>query len=395
MKGKQGNLSVQQTKGRKTKWTKKYALLKADTKELILSDKRIKSDVISDANEKTIRRIVLHTDVTCIPVETEGKRAKRQFLLRIMSDTEDKKSAEEEEEVTLSVTTTEERDEWVKEINDVIENENDVTEKEEITVEDLDAVKVETDALNHLNKTRPKFQGRRRPQKRPSRMLEEIDENAEKKQKTDNQTDSPVKSACTDATDGASSSGLGLDSEAEVTSKGPSSSCSHDNVNDDENQSRRFKRKGKKSPTNQSPKHTEVRRRPKSDRSTSLLKRLSNRLSAVFGHGSSSTSPIDENEKCEELEASPGEVDRRKSFDSIDISEDMDEDVEGNLSKITDNAEKLLSIAKALQEDLRKGAKNSDLVQMDLKYIRRAMKHLEKSLENISLIEKKQVTLEE
>lgn len=59
---------------------------------------QIKSDVIADTNDKTIRRIVLHTDVTCIPLETEGKRAKRQFLLRIMSDNEDKKSTEEEEE---------------------------------------------------------------------------------------------------------------------------------------------------------------------------------------------------------------------------------------------------------------------------------------------------------
>lgn len=43
-------------------------------------------------------------------------------------------------QVTLSATTTEERDDWVKEINDVVNNENDVTEndvteKDEITVE--------------------------------------------------------------------------------------------------------------------------------------------------------------------------------------------------------------------------------------------------------------------
>lgn len=196
-----------------------------------------------------------------------------------------------------------------------------------------------------------------------------------------------MKSACTDGTDGASSSGLGLDSETDVISKDPSSSCSHDNPNENDNsQGRKYKRKSKKPGSNQSPVHTEVRRRPKIDRGTSLLKRLSNRLSQVFGHG-----PSEEADKIDGPETSPSSSMRRKSEDSLDVhSVDIEiggNDVDENLSQISTKAERLLSLTKSLQDDLRNGVKTGDLVQTNLKYIRLAMRHLEKSLEHMSLVE--------
>ncbi|XP_071818420.1 uncharacterized protein [Apostichopus japonicus] len=377
------------TKGReKIKWVKKYATLNRDNKALILSDKKLQDDVTpSDVKAAAaIRKIALSTDVLCIPLESEEhKKTKRRFLIRIMSDKESQ--PEPELEVTLSVKSEEDKDDLVKEINDIINEQKEPVNDETITLEDLDAIIVETDALNHLNKTRPKFQGRRRPQKRPRKMLEDIDENAEKKQKTDIDLDSPVKSACTDGTDGASSSGLGLDSETDVISKDPSSSCSHDNPNENDNsQGRKYKRKSKKPGSNQSPVHTEVRRRPKIDRGTSLLKRLSNRLSQVFGHG-----PSEEADKIDGPETSPSSSMRRKSEDSLDVhTVDIEiggNDVDENLSQISTKAERLLSLTKSLQDDLRNGVKTGDLVQTNLKYIRLAMRHLEKSLEHMSLVE--------
>lgn len=382
--------------GSKVRWVKKYATLLQDEKILILADKKTLDDVTFNvATESSshlraaVRSIALHTDVLCIPLDSAThKKDKRRYLIRIMSDKETQ--PELESEVTLSVKSEEDQEDLVKEINDVINGETEPSNDETIKLEDLDAIKVETDALNHLNKTRPKFQGRRKPQKRPRKVLEDIDENAEKKQKTEENLESPVKSACTDGTEGASSSGLGIDSDAEVTSKDPSTSCSNDNLKESDNcQGRKFKRKSKKSSTNQSPSHGEVRRRPKTDRATSLLKRLSNRLSQVFGH-----SPSGDADRDGENEASPSSPVRKKSEDSLDAivavadaKESGSDNIDENLSQISNQAEQLLSITKTLQEDLRNGAKTSDLVQSNLNYIRLAMRHLTRSLEHMSLVD--------
>lgn len=85
---------------------------------------------------------------------------------------------------------------------------------------------------------------------------------------------------------------------------------------------------------------------------------------------------------------------RKKSEDSLDAivavadaKESGSDNIDENLSQISNQAEQLLSITKTLQEDLRNGAKTSDLVQSNLNYIRLAMRHLTRSLEHMSLVD--------